>query len=166
MISLASIGRQQPVSEDWGSMGRQDSQSKACGGGCSWVELQPFQLEMARLDETEPVAAGYYRRLMKRAEGAGLGEEEYDAPMGLRLPRKNKPWIAEFKTVDSADKLDIRLYWGEAPIDQVSLVACLIGSKRRRSAADLVRQNSHITKAMDALQRWCNKEGHTCRKLR
>ena len=147
-------------------MGRLDSQSQACGGGCSWVELPPFQSEMSVLDQTEPVAAGFYRQLMKRAEGTGLGEEDYDAPMGMKLHRKNKPWIAEFKTVDSADKLDIRLYWGEAPAGQQSLVACLVGSKRRGLTIDLVRQNKHITTAMDVLIRWCNKDGHICRKQR
>lgn len=147
-------------------MGRRDSQSKACGGGCSWVKLSPFQGEMARLDETEPVAAGFLRQLMARAEGVGIGEEDYDAPMGRRLVRRNKPWIAEFKTVDSAAKRDIRLYWGEAPIDRLSLVACFVGCKRRGFASELVGQDSHIMTAMSVLQRWCTGEGHTYRQLR
>ncbi|MEU3011077.1 hypothetical protein [Nocardia asteroides] len=165
MIELARFERQS-VWEEWGSMGRRDSQSKACNGGCTWVELDPFQAEMKCLAEAEPVAAAFYRGLMKLAEGNGLGEEDYDAPMGFRLKRKNKPWIAEFKTVDKAGKQDIRLYWGEAPDDRASLAACLIGYKRRGFASDLVGQDRHISSAMGVLQRWCNKHRHECRKQR
>ncbi|MFD6215408.1 hypothetical protein [Nocardia salmonicida] len=120
---------------------------------------------MDELDAAEPVAAGFFRQLMHRAEGVGLGEEDYEAPIGFRVTYKNKPWIAEFKTEDSGQKQDVRLYWGEAPVEQQSLVACLIGLKRRGLRLDLVRQDKHIVGAMGVLQRWCNKSGYTCRKL-
>ncbi|WP_433568135.1 hypothetical protein ACQP1O_43045 (plasmid) [Nocardia sp. CA-151230] len=144
-----------------------DSRSKASNGGCTWVKLDTFEVEFTELDDSEPVAAGYFEALMDRAEGSGVGEEDYDAPMGLRLTRLNKPWIAEFKTKDRTEKNDIRLYWGEAPVDKPSLVACLVGTKPANvePRGFLPRQDKHITRAMDRLISWCRRVGEKYRLL-
>jgi hypothetical protein len=131
------------------------------------VKLDSWSFEYEQLDEDQPAAAGFFRRLMARAESSGIGDEDYKAPIGHRLKfRLYKPWIAEFRTKNSSETEDVRMYWGEAPPDAKSLAACLIGSKPANTTANrsLPRQDAHIGKAMDRLDSWCRNNDATCRK--
>ncbi|MGV9676381.1 hypothetical protein ACWDSJ_13960 [Nocardia sp. NPDC003482] len=148
--------------------GQPDKASKACHGGCSWVKLPAFVEELRQLDEDDVVAGQYFSRLMIRATRGGIGPEDYRAPEGLSLRQVNKPWIAAFAT--DGPTMQHRLYWGEAPEDQPSLVACGVGSKPfgSRVPRHIWRsaQDSHINTAISRLRSWCRRNGYTYRKLR
>ncbi|WP_153348566.1 hypothetical protein [Nocardia aurantia] len=132
------------------------------------MELDTWRNEFDALDEAEPVAAAFFRGLMRRAQKHGLGDGDYRAPVGLKLSRLNRPWIAEFRTLSGNETQHLRLYWGEAPEDDKSLVACLVGAKAARTPLhrSLPTQDRHIGTAMDRLAGWCRSAATTCRKLR
>lgn len=150
--------------------------SRAAVGGCHWYEHEQFTAEYDSLVEEDEVAASFFETLMERAEGRGLGPEDYKAPIGGALKRLNKPWIAEFvtdsmKVSKNGTYTQYRLYWGEAPVDEPSaLLACLVGGKpagrQVKKSVWFPKQNRHITFAIDRLLAWCRQESCNCRMLR
>lgn len=148
-----------------------DGWTVACEGNCDWVKLGTFIREFEQLEERDPVSHAYLAVLMEDAAGNGLNDEDYRAPIGLALHRLQKPWIGEFRTNGPEDHKgrceQHRLYFGEAPEGEKSLVACLVGSKPSKVERRMwkLRQDKHIGMAMDRLSAWCRQVRVTCRIL-
>lgn len=145
--------------------------SVACEGGCRWERLPTFDNEFDALEAHDPVSHDFLDELMKQASGTGLGIEDYDAPIGRMLTRIKRPWLGELKAngpTDRSGRYDQhRLYFGEAPLGERSLVACLLGSKPAKTPRPiwLHKQNRHIGMAMDRLMSWCRRGKATYRIL-
>ena len=149
--------------------------SKASNGGCRWERTDKFREELEELHHTDGAVAGYFEALMEAAGDAqGLGVEDYSAPLGSNFVRQKKPWIAEFGR-DTRTGGQCRMYWGEAPEDEMSLIAASIATKPRAASGfsratstwknARVKQDSHIRTAMDRIQAWCRQHEVTYRKL-
>ncbi|MGY1948635.1 hypothetical protein [Nocardia asiatica] len=148
-----------------------DEQTIACDGDCKWVQLDEFKREFAELEDRDPVSYDFLVVLMDAAAGEGIGPEDYKAPIGRRLVRRERPWIGEFRVDGPTDRSgrceQHRMYFGEAPVDRKSLAACLIGSKPSKTLPHIWRpkQDRHIGWAMDRLRAWCRRSDVTCRML-
>lgn len=88
---------------------RRGAPSRAEAGYCEWRTTDPYEAVRATLeaernpadpdDETpfEVDALELLDALMEAATVDGLGEADYDAPIGERIHRLNKPWLGELR---------------------------------------------------------------------
>ncbi|MBF6363192.1 hypothetical protein IU447_24045 [Nocardia farcinica] len=152
-----------------------DEYSKAIDGGCRWSCVDAFEDEFDALAEEDVVVYEFLETVMEYAEQDGIDADQLKAPEGVSSyfrSRHNRPWLGALFADGKPDKRDrclqYRLYFGEAPEDQPSLVASKLGSKPKPSPRRIweTMQNSHIKQAMDRLQAWCKKCDCSYRKLR
>lgn len=105
--------------------------------------------------------------LIEAATLDGLGAAQYDAPIGDRLERTNKPWLGELEATgvhrrSEGGAREYRIYFGEPDIENLLLASFFawktfaemnerVGATTRPKSSD--KQSKHIQIAMDALMR-------------
>lgn len=150
-----------------------DKLSKASSGSCEWFETEVYVRKRDAFAEEHEPAIVHLEGLMELAELTGLPPGNYDAPVGRNrlIARRPKPWVGELKSDGPEDEhghvRQYRLYFGEAPVDQASLLAAFIDWKHtgwpvRKQKS---KQTTHITKAMDQITNWCRTRRQDYRKL-
>lgn len=169
--------------EGW-SMGRRRSRAEL--GNCEWHYHDVFRQKRAELeaerhpsfpDDDEPweyAALEHMDALIEAAESrGGLGENQYDAPVGRDLAVRPLPWLGELKARgvhrrNEGGARQYRLYFAEPQIDR-ALLAAHLGHKSHREMTASVggsrrpRSSAAQTKAMRVAagntKRWCRDRG-------